>query len=52
MSLNELRQLYFQLREDVFAGGLLSISRRTETLEHMLKQQFKDKRMNDVDYPK
>lgn len=52
MSLGEIRQLYFQLCEDVFTGGVLSISRRTEALEHMLKHQFKNKRLSDVDYPK
>jgi calcium-independent phospholipase A2 len=52
MSLAELRQLYFQLRENVFAGGMLSVARRTEALEQILKEQFKNKKMCDVDYPK
>ena len=52
MSLGEVRQLYFQLREEVFAGGVLSISKRTDALEKMLKTQFKDKRLKDVEYPK
>lgn len=52
MSLPELRQLYFLLREEVFVGGLLSIPRRTEALERILKEQFKEKRMTDVEFPK
>ena len=52
MSLGEVRQLYFQLREEVFAGGVLSITKRTDALENMLKTQFKNKRLKDVEYPK
>ena len=52
MSLPELRQLYFLLREEVFVGGLLSTPRRTEALERILKEQFKEKRMADVEFPK
>ena len=52
MSLSEVRQLYFQLREEVFAGGVLSITKRTDALENMLKTQFKNKRLKDVEYPK
>ena len=52
MSLPELRQLYFLLREEVFVGGLLSTPRRTEALERILKEQFKEKRMTDVEFPK
>lgn len=52
MSLPELRQLYFLLREEVFVGGLLSTPRRTEAFERILKEQFKEKRMTDVEFPK
>ena len=47
MNLSELRQMYFQLREEVFSGGIMGAARRTEALEHILKKSFKDKRMSD-----
>ena len=52
MQLPELRQLYFQLREKVFSGGIMSTAKRSEELEIMLRQQFKNKCMSDVDYPR
>ena len=52
MSLPELRQLYFELREEVFSGGLMSSARRTEALEYILRKQFRDICMNDEHFPK
>ena len=52
MQLPELRQLYFQLREKVFSGGIMSTARRSEELETILRHQFKNKLLSDVEYPR
>ena len=52
MTLGELRQLYFRLREEVFIGGMLSASKKSDALESLLQQQFGDKRMSEVEFPK
>ena len=52
MTLGELRQLYFRMREEVFVGGMFSVSKKTDALEALLQQQFGDKCMNDVEFPK
>ena len=52
MSLPELRQFYFEIREEVFGGGLMSSARRTEALEYILRKQFRDICMNDEHFPK
>ena len=52
MTLGELRQLYFRMSEEVFSGGMFSVSKKTDALETLLQQQFGDKCMNDVEFPK
>ncbi len=47
MNLSELRQMYFQLREEVFSGGIMGAAKRTEALEQTLRKAFKDIRMCD-----
>lgn len=52
ISLAELRQLYFRMREEVLCGGLMSVSKKTDALEHLLRSTFGNMNMKDKEYPK
>jgi len=51
-SLNELRQLYFKLKDEVFGKSRASVAYNTEALERILKKELGDQRMSDVKYPR
>ena len=53
MSLDHLRQLYFRLKEDVFAQGGIRYGYDTNALEKIIKDELgTDLNMNDVTYPR
>ena len=51
-SLRELRQLYFRLKDEVFGSGRLGLGYDTSKLEEILKSEFGDMKMSDVQYPR
>lgn len=52
-SLKELRQLCFQLKDDVFASPKFGIAYNTESLEELLKKYLgTEMKMSDVKHPK
>jgi calcium-independent phospholipase A2 len=52
-SLSELRQIYFKLKEEIFAKSGFGIGYNTEALEKILKSSFDSKmKMSDIKEPK
>ena len=51
-TLRELRQLYFRLKDDVFGKGRFGMAYNTNKLEEILKHEFGDMKMSDVNYPR
>lgn len=52
-TLSELRQLYFKMKEDIFAKSGFEIGYNTKALERILKHTLDDKmRMSDIKEPK
>ena len=51
-SLRELRQLYFRMKDEVFGRGRFGMAYNTDKLEEILKQEFGDIKMSDVQYPR
>ncbi len=53
MSISQLRNLFFQLKEEVFSKGRVGFCYDTAKLEEMLKEELgTDTRMSDVKHPK
>ena len=40
------------MREEVLCGGLMSVSKKTDALEHLLRSTFGNMNMRDKEYPK
>ena len=53
MTLSQLRNLYFRLKEEVFSRGRVGFCYDSERLEEVLKEQLgTDMRMGDISHPK
>lgn len=52
LTLPELRQMYFRMREEVLCGGLMSTAKKTDALEHLLKSNFGNINMRDKEFPR
>ena len=52
LTLPELRQMYFRMREEVLCGGVMSTAKKTDALEHLLKSNFGNINMRDKEFPK
>ena len=51
-TLSELRQMYFKMKEDIFAKSGFEIGYNTNALEKILKQTFdSDMKMSDMKEP-
>ena len=51
-TLKELRQLMFQMKDEVFGSSHGSYGCNTEALERILKEVFGDMTMNCIKYPR
>ena len=52
-SLQELRQLYFKLKDQVFARDRMGFAYNTDALESILKEEFgEDMVMSDCQFPR
>ena len=51
-TLKELRQLMFQMKDEVFGSSHGSYGCNTEALERILKDTFGDMTMNTIKYPR
>ena len=52
-SLEEVRQLYYKLKDDVFGNSMIaSLNFNTDKLQKFLQETFGEMKMNDVKYPR
>ena len=51
-TLKELRQLMFQMKDEVFGYSRGGYACNTEALERILKEVFGDMKMDDIKYPR
>ena len=52
-SLEEVRQLYYKLKDDIFGNSVASLNFNTDKLQEFLQDTFgEEKKMNNVKYPR
>ena len=51
-SLRELRQFFFNIKDEVFGTGKHGMGYDTDKLEKIVKKEFGDMKMNDISHPR
>lgn len=52
MTLSDIRDMYIKMAPDVFGGSFFQAGNRSEAMEKVMMEIFKDTKMKDIREPK
>ena len=52
MTLSDIRDMYIKMAPDVFGGSMFHATNRSEAMEKIMREVFKDTKMKDIREPK